>query len=48
MEKTVSYFEQIKPDSVDAAHCTDLAAKCALSRVTSVVEGGVYTVRQWI
>ncbi|MCI1750171.1 MAG: hypothetical protein LKI17_02270 [Megasphaera cerevisiae] len=47
MEKTVSYFEQIKPDSVDAVHCTDLAAKCVLSRVTSVVEGGVHTVRQW-
>lgn len=41
MEKTKVYFQQIKAESVYAAHCTDLAAKIELSKVANLKEAGV-------
>ncbi len=41
MEGTISYFENLCPNSVYACHCTDLASKIALSRVVNIKEVGV-------
>jgi 7,8-dihydropterin-6-yl-methyl-4-(beta-D-ribofuranosyl)aminobenzene 5'-phosphate synthase len=41
LEKTISYLDALQPESVHACHCTDLASKIALSRVTRIEEVGV-------
>jgi len=41
LEGTISYFENLCPNSVHACHCTDLASKIALSRVVNIKEVGV-------
>ncbi|QDS32972.1 MBL fold metallo-hydrolase [Brevibacillus brevis] len=41
MNKTVEYFQTVKPKYLHACHCTDLKSKIALSDVANVLEVGV-------
>ena len=41
LEGTLSYLKELQPKAVHACHCTDLAAKIALSRVIRLKEVGV-------
>jgi len=41
LEGTLSYLKALQPGAVHACHCTDLAAKIALSRVIPLQEVGV-------
>ncbi len=38
---TVSYLKELQPGAVHACHCTDLASKIAISRVSNLKEVGV-------
>jgi len=40
LEKTVSYFAQLKPVTMHPCHCTDFQAKVAISKVANIQEVG--------
>jgi 7,8-dihydropterin-6-yl-methyl-4-(beta-D-ribofuranosyl)aminobenzene 5'-phosphate synthase len=41
LENTVKYIEELGPNKLHAAHCTDLHSKIALSRIANIEEVGV-------
>ena len=41
MDKTLAYFQNLAPKTVHACHCTDLASKITLARVSTLKEVGV-------
>jgi 7,8-dihydropterin-6-yl-methyl-4-(beta-D-ribofuranosyl)aminobenzene 5'-phosphate synthase len=40
LEKTLNYFEKLKPEKLHACHCVDLNSKIALSKVANLEEVG--------
>ena len=40
LQKTLTYLEELQPETVYASHCTDLKSKIALSKVVNVEEVG--------
>jgi 7,8-dihydropterin-6-yl-methyl-4-(beta-D-ribofuranosyl)aminobenzene 5'-phosphate synthase len=41
LQGTLEYMKELQPETVHAAHCTDLNSKIMLSRVVDIREVGV-------